>query len=296
MAIVSLPSTILVRLFYHLYSRIRFHKHNPELEMRGPSKEIHPAFAPASLMSRTSLWETDYNLHKSNSTYFSDLDISRTVLVTDLYTPGMELVRREMEKEVDRHGKRKYPGRITVMLGSVYCCFKKEIKPYEKYEMQSKIVAWDEKWAYIMTFFLRPSKRKSQPKTLLAVGVSKYVVKKGRMTVRPERVLRASGLLPPRPIGQEESPSPATTLETPASGEGIDTGESMDEPLLRQVLTLTEDADIDQAVLDNKKKFEDSAKSSGWDWHKIEQERLRGMSVVRAFVDIDAKLHEEAQL
>src|SRR5438045_3403928 len=31
---------------------------------------------------RTPLLETDYNLHKSNSTYFSDLDMARTQLVT----------------------------------------------------------------------------------------------------------------------------------------------------------------------------------------------------------------------
>ncbi|KAI5279723.1 hypothetical protein KEM54_004031 [Ascosphaera aggregata] len=42
----------------------------------------------------------DYNLHKSNSTYFSDLDVSRTALVTDIYTPGVELIRRELDQKL----------------------------------------------------------------------------------------------------------------------------------------------------------------------------------------------------
>ncbi|OAL70329.1 hypothetical protein A7D00_5295 [Trichophyton violaceum] len=296
----SVPFSWHIRLFYHLLSRIHLKKHiypNPKSKDEKKPGHVHPIFVPSSITSRTTLWETDYNIHKSNSTYFSDLDIARTTLVTSLYSPGLELVKREMNKERDANGKQLYPGRIAVMLGSVYCTFKKEIKSFEKYEMRTKIAGWDEKWLYILTFFLRFPKRKGEPKVLLAVGVSKYVVKKGRKTVRPENVLRASGLLPPRPPG-EEVPSPPTALDTPANGEAIESGESLDEPLLRKVLTLTENSDLDKAVLDNdvKKNRDNTEKSGAWDWHRIEEERLRGMDVVRSFVNIDAKLHEEVDL
>ncbi|KAM5454723.1 hypothetical protein MaudCBS49596_002020 [Microsporum audouinii] len=295
----SAPFSWHVRLFYHLLSRINIKKHiypNPKSKEDTKPGHVHPIFVPSSITSRTTLWETDYNIHKSNSTYFSDLDIARTTLVTDLYSPGLELVKREMNKELDANGKQLYPGRIAVMLGSVYCTFKKEIKTFEKYEMRTKIAGWDEKWLYILTFFLRFPKRKGEPKVLLAVGVSKYVVKKGRKTVRPENVLRASGLLPPRPAG-EEAPSPPTALDTPVNGEAIGSGESLDEPLLRKVLTLTENSDIDQAMLDNmKKNNETSEKAGAWGWHRIEEERIRGMNVVRSFANMDAKLHEEVDL
>ncbi|KAK2863645.1 hypothetical protein FQN49_004138 [Arthroderma sp. PD_2] len=295
----SAPFSWHIRLFYHLIRGIRLKKHiypNPQSKEHTNPGHVHPIFVPSSTTSRTTLWETDYNIHKSNSTYFADLDIARTGLVTGLYSPGLELVKREMNKEVDANGKQLYPGRIAVMLGSVYCTFKKEIKSYEKYEMRTKIAGWDEKWLYTLTFFLRFPKRKGEHKVLLAVGISKYVVKKGRKTVRPENVLRASGLLPPRPAG-EELPSPPTALDTPASGEAIESGESLDEPLLRKVLTLTENSDIDQAVLENMKKTrETSEKAGAWDWHRIEEERIRGMGVVRSFVNIDAKLHEEVDL
>lgn len=246
------------------------------------------------MTSRTSLWETDYNLHKSNSTYFSDLDIARTVLVTPLYTPGVELTKREMEQEVDSNGKLKYPGRMAIMLGSVYCTFKKEILPYERYEMQSKIAGWDRKWLYILTFFLRPEKRKGEGKTLLAVGISRYVMKKGRMTVPPARILQASGLLPPNPNGETQSTTPATG--TPDNGEAINSGEDQDEPAARQVLSFTAGADLDQAVLENQKKANLSSVEGMWTWDRIEQERVRGLKVVQSFIDLDERLAAEVKL
>lgn len=201
-----------------------------------------------------------------------------------------------MDKEVNEHGKRKYPaGRLTVMLGSVYCAFKKEIMPYERYEMRSKVAGWDEKWLYVLTFFFRPEKRKGQGKTLLAVGVSKYVTKKGRLTVRPEKVLRASGLLPPRPEGEEMSAT-ASSLETPASGETVNVENGLEESAIREVLTLGESTNLDQAVLDNDQKVRSAWDGSLWTWEKIEQERLRGLETVRGFISMEAKLFEEAEL
>lgn len=243
-------------------------------------------------MSRTSLFETDYNIHKSNSTYFSDLDIARTVLATPLLSPGMEITRREMNRDLDENGKIRYPGSMTVMLGSVYCTFKREIKPLEKYEMQSKIAGWDEKWLYVLTYFLRPAKQggggSGGEKMLFAVAVSKYVMKKGRLTVRPERVLRASGLLPDRPKGEEVLASPSPVESPAAGGSG---GEA-----LREVLTLAGDMEIDETAVESNKKRLESATQAGWSWERIEQERLRGLDKVRSFIDIDSKLFAEAPL
>jgi len=41
------------------------------------------------------------------------------------------------------------------MLGAVECSFKKEIKPYEGYEMWSRLLCWDRKWIYIVTHFVK---------------------------------------------------------------------------------------------------------------------------------------------
>lgn len=107
-------------------------------------------------------------------------------------------------------------------LGAVSCTFKREVKPYEAYDMWTRILSWDEKWIYIVTHFVRKDaaqarsislypKQKSQdhsrengtaekfdPKNgIIASALSKCVFKQGRKTLSPEFMLRASGLLPP---------------------------------------------------------------------------------------------------
>ncbi|OJD14848.1 hypothetical protein AJ78_04852 [Emergomyces pasteurianus Ep9510] len=321
----SLPFAWHARVFFHLFKNLNFHRHtHPKLKEKFKKQTgnvgAHPLFAPVSVMSHTSLMETDYNLHKSNSTYFSDLDISRTALVTNVCTPGLEICRRELDKEVDTSnggsngkgkGKKKYPGKLSVLLGSVYCSFKKEIPPYELYEMQSRIAGWDEKWLYVITYFLRPAKRKGERKTVLAAGISQYVIKKGRLTIKPARVLRAGGLIPDPPAGagassplsngtpNVSSEIPSASSTPPVRGEANnDTGEGLEEGLVREVLALTESSDLNQASLENEKR---GSSSSSWDqeewtWERIEERRLKGLEIVKAFIGLDANILREAEL
>jgi len=46
-------------------------------------------------------------------------------------------------------------GSWSIALGAVHCSFKKEIKPYESYEMWTRVLAWDRKWLYIVTHFVK---------------------------------------------------------------------------------------------------------------------------------------------
>ena len=105
-----------------------------------------------------------------------------------------------------------------IALGAVSCNFKKELKPYESYEMWTRILSWDEKWIWLVTHFVR--KDASRPKSyalypqqkgdfqdgkgnefdpksgMVASSLSKCVFKQGRKTISPEFMMRASGLLP----------------------------------------------------------------------------------------------------
>lgn len=203
---------------------------------------------------------------------------------------------KELEKEF-KDGNTVNTGRsISIVLGSVFCSFKREIKPFELYEIQSKLIAWDQKWAYIINFFLRPASKKGGQKTLLATAVSKYVVKKGRLTVPPERILRASGFLPPRPEGvpaQTES-TDVSGIGTPASGEGIAAESGVDGSLVREVLKLNDDEIPARATLEAEKKTNSDSWDAGeWTWERIEQERRRGLAVVEGYSNLDTKIHEE---
>ncbi|KAI5299875.1 hypothetical protein KEM55_001299 [Ascosphaera atra] len=301
----NVPFAWHARVFYYMGTRNNVKKHDLVLKAKAKSKvkaeptsadgtagvASHPIFTPVSIFSHTPMTEMDYNLHKSNSTYFSDLDISRTALVTDLYTPGVELIRRDLDKQLDDSGRKKYPGGIFVVLGSVYCSFKKAIVAYERYEMQSKVVGWDEKWLYVVTFFLRPEKKKGQGKTLLAVGISEYVTKKGRFTISPSKVLAASGLLPPRPGGADmgvagtSSAVDSSVKESPAMPAG-------------GAVELPDASKVNQQTLESRRDENVDALSGDpdWTWEKIEKERKRGMELVKQFVGLEAKVMNEVKL
>lgn len=72
---------------------------------------------------------------ESNSTYFQDVDIARTHLICTLFSAGIEQAR-----------KSKGQGILGAALGAVSCSFRKEINPFERYEMWTRVLSWDRKW------------------------------------------------------------------------------------------------------------------------------------------------------
>ena len=104
---------------------------------------------------RNSILDTDYNMHKSNSTYFADLDISRSHLTTHLFSPAMFRIGDNAKTKLvlDKEGK-VVKGSFGMGMGSVFCSFRKEIAPLQAYEMWSRILSWDRKWLYIITHYV----------------------------------------------------------------------------------------------------------------------------------------------
>ncbi|KAK3996654.1 hypothetical protein QBC44DRAFT_231441 [Cladorrhinum sp. PSN332] len=267
----SLPLGWTVRIFHSFL----FH-------MMGARPKTLPQralFHYAVTSSRTSLLETDYNIHKSNSTYFADVDVSRSHLVTHLLSPGMPaLGDNENTKFVlDKDGK-PVKGSFGIGLGAVFCSFRKEIGPLQGYEMWSRIVSWDRKWLYIVTHFVVKGKVKPTSwdgrwkgptrskvvkkegekeeevpdwsKYIHATAISKYVFKLGRFTVHPSIMIKASGLLPDRP-----GPDGGWRGGEDDCGEMVDLG------------------DIDS--------------DSEWDWKRVEFERRKGLEYAQHFGALD---------
>ncbi|TLD07997.1 hypothetical protein PspLS_12153 [Pyricularia sp. CBS 133598] len=229
--------------------------------------------------SHAPLLEIDYNMHKSNSTYFADLDVARTHLVMHLVGCGANLIRRSKVLILDKKGN-KVPGAFTTALGAVSCSWKKEILPYTEYEIWSRVLSWDRKWLVVVSYFVQKNKvlptgfdmgspfgasgkvrnrstaavveedTEDFQKYVYATAVARYVFKKGRFTVHPTIVLEASGLLPERP------------------GEGWRGGGEAE--------TGTPDdlSDVDQDHID-------------WDWKKVESKRREGMVFAEHFAALD---------
>ncbi|KAK4139719.1 putative capsule polysaccharide biosynthesis [Dichotomopilus funicola] len=147
--------------------------------------------------SRAVLLDLDINMHKSNSTFFADADINRAELLTRLLGPGLAATG---------------PPAAIPLLAAVQCNFKREISPFQAYHLSSRILAWDDKSLFTVTYFLKPGAKlpadvevaggpgavlgdPSLKRSVYAVMVTRYVCKAGRVTVEPAAVLEAAGLL-----------------------------------------------------------------------------------------------------
>ncbi|KAK1144819.1 hypothetical protein N8T08_004831 [Aspergillus melleus] len=134
LAYKNLPFVWLIRFLRTLTTRLLIspiHNHH-----------LHPThlFLPAIHRTRSPASECDYNIHKSNSTYFTDLDISRGNLSLLLFSQGLSF------RPSHHHA--------VMILSGVQCVFRREIKPYQGYEVWSRVMSWDEKWVYIVSHFV----------------------------------------------------------------------------------------------------------------------------------------------
>lgn len=275
---------------------------------------ITPAQSPAS--------ECDYNLHKSNSTYFSDLDVARSHLVSALMHVAIRELHKKPNTIIGPDGK-PAKGSWGIMLGAVHCSFKREIRPYEKYEMWSRVLCWDRKWLYVVTHFVkagtaRPAgwtlddpaewnfvprflrtKRRARKQrvaaappdvsegAIFASAISKYVSKVGRLTVHPEAVLDMCDLLPPKPGGWNTMDGKKEEVEEETEGLEEMRGEE-------SVLTLLgipngsanghANGHINGAANGAAK---EAAAETGWDWKMVEAENAKGMEYAKHHAALD---------
>ncbi|CZR52546.1 uncharacterized protein PAC_02423 [Phialocephala subalpina] len=220
-------------------------------------------FRPLITTTHAPLMEIDFNLHKTNSSYFSDIDIARTHLVCTLFSTGIEHMRGGTSAITG--AKRPIFG---LALGAVSCSFKRELKPYETYELWTRVLSWDEKWIYIVTHFVRKGAVKPKKYTLypqqnrseqeddakrrgsassvdnmdgneavVATALSKCVFKQGRRTVSPAFMLKQSGLLPTKSLDdtlahETEIPAPDSCS---SSDSGIDVSDTKEEHDLEKI-------------------------------------------------------------
>lgn len=250
----------------------------------------HALFQPTMTATRSPLMECDYNLHKSNSTYFSDMDISRAHLYAAILRNGIRKEYR-LSEQYKAQFMPKSPearGATITALGGVSCFFKREIPPYVKFEMWTRLLTWDRKWFYLVTHLVKPGVAKPPSYTLqpwrkvkgrkekervngerieheqqtreklknsiYASGIARYVIKEGRLTVSPEKALIHAGMVPEKPEGWVYK------------DEGEESGVADD--ILPASVT-----------------------AEDWTWDVIEKERRRGLRFAEMFTQVDG-LHD----
>lgn len=263
----------------------------------------HALFQYHIVTSRTPLSECDYNGHKSNSTYFSDLDVARAHLVSAILKKAIRKLNQRRDTAVRAtdstkvlegdgamasrqpvHNPRNQ--KFGIALGAVSCQFRREIPPYAKVEIWTKLLSWDRKWFYLVshvvkpgvakppTYTLQPSKGRKRPhgdangtathttaeegekfkSAIYATSIAKYVVKAGRITVPPQICLQNASMLPSGEV-------PAEFDTYPADAHHFE----------RLVDTVMEQGEFT--------------------WAKIDEERRRGMELAENFAALDG-LHD----
>lgn len=184
----TLPLAWVIR-FYYIVGKHLWTKRNKYLSTKentyGLGKEQLDIFRASKYQTYASPLEIDVFMHKSNSTYFLDLDLARSEHICIMF---QKLFMRYWGNENGKFKNASFGNCPYIPVGTIQCVFKREIKVFERYEIISSIMAWDNKWLYVMLKFVKKDK-------LCAVAVTKYVFKeKGRITMRPRDFIAESGL------------------------------------------------------------------------------------------------------
>jgi acyl-CoA thioesterase FadM len=166
-------------------------------------------FQPTIYTTTVPLGEIDYSLHKSNSTYLTDLDVARGHHLYSVFRRGFTAYAdgtHTTTSNGDGGGRKGGKGMLMPALGGVTCTFRREVRPYARLEIWTRVLAWDDKWIYLISHFVRPSSSSTPSKerpegevdpAVYATCVSKYVLKQGRKTVALQQFLETCGFLAP---------------------------------------------------------------------------------------------------
>jgi hypothetical protein len=274
-------------------------------------------------------YDCDYNLHKSNSTYFADLDVARAHYMGSVIRTGLQRLNAGDEEGLPEE-VRGVKGSYYVALGAVGCFFQKEIAPMQGFEIWTRILSWDRKWLYLVShvvkkgvikpesYVLQPWKKGSKGKKSLdgkdteeedlkkhifATSIARYVIKKGRLTVNPEIILERSRMLPARPKGvglppRSEGTSVVATparAETPEGREEAEGTEETEEQIGESGVLVAEEVGEKLGAVDataGSGQGRDNVEEEEWTWEMMETERLRGLKMASHFDQLSG-LHDE---
>jgi len=257
--------------------------------------------------SWNSPYDCDYNFHKSNSTYFADLDVARAHYVGSVIRTGLQRLNAGDEEGLPAE-VRAVKGKYYVALGAIGCFFQREVPPMARFEIYTRILSWDRKWLYLVShvvkkgaikpdsYVLQPWKKGKRAadakksdeedlkKHVYATSIARYVMKKGRLTVNPEIILERSRMLPPRPEGVGLPPRTEDSVVPTPAGENTPAGDAVVSSPERIATEVSSKLGSDAVV--------EGEGDDGWTWDKMEAERLRGLKMASHFDQLSG-IHDE---
>jgi acyl-CoA thioesterase FadM len=115
--------------------------------------------------------DCDLNLHLNAGRYVSFMDIARVEL----------LARMRLLRSMLKRGWRPIVGGSTLT-------YRRSVMPFERFTVQSRVAAWDEKWFYIEHLIHK------RDGTLAATGVMRTLLRSPKGNIPPGEVLKVLGL------------------------------------------------------------------------------------------------------
>ncbi|KAL1529889.1 hypothetical protein AB1Y20_000818 [Prymnesium parvum] len=127
---------------------------------------------PHVAQRRAGLFDLDLYGHMNNAAFLTHFELARWELAAQ--NAALDWSVRE---------------RAAFILGGVALRYRKEIKPFQRFEVHTQFVAFDERWIYVS--------QSMQPHgggEVMAQSFCRAVVKKGRKTLVPQEVLESQGV------------------------------------------------------------------------------------------------------
>src|SRR5262249_51228964 len=109
--------------------------------------------------------------HMTNGRYLSMMDLARIDFLVRLGMLGTVLKRRWIAP-----------------VGCAYVDFRGTLRPFERYEIRTRLVYWDHKWFYFRQDFCRVD----EPGRVVGTGYVKAVFRGPSGSVTPDQVIRAA--------------------------------------------------------------------------------------------------------
>ncbi len=153
-----------------------------------------PALDPRSGVSRVNfrVWphDLDLNMHMNNGRYLTIMDVGRIdfVLRTGLWKPLWQ-------------------HRWSPIISTAAIRFRRELRPFEHYRVETRLVAWTDTTAVMEQTFVSSSSRRVAARALVKAG---FYARSDRAYVTVRRVVEALGASP------EQAESPPLTPEVEA--------------------------------------------------------------------------------
>lgn len=245
--------------------------------------------------------DIDYNLHKSNSTYFADLDISRGHLMAHIFALGTHRTRFGMEgtgkppPEPGTPDGARAP--LGVYLGGVTCSFRKELKPYQAFEVWTRILTWDRKWIYLVSHIVKAGAVKPSVYTMQPwkkTGQEKVAKKDGAKYEAASSQTNGSATTEPQHPTTEAPEIHPAILATSIAKYVFKRGRRTIPPeiALENSGLLpprpSPERSLSQTEVDSLTDLEGVV----WDWERVEQERARALEVAEHMGGLDALMTE----